>query len=218
MSGFPASPRVARAGIVLVDPGKGAITRVIALQYTPHTLTRSMESQAMAEEPRRGQALRLKGPATETITLEAVLDATDRLEFPDQNAAAVEAGIFPDLAALEMLVQPSSAQVSRQGEQAAAGILEIAPIEAPLALFVWSAQRIVPVRVASLSITEESFDPRLNPIRATVNMTLKVLTVDDLGHAHRGGGLYMAYLQAREALTARAARPGVDVLGIGGLP
>lgn len=218
MTGYPGSPRLASAGIVLVDPGSGAISRVIAMQYTPHTLTRSIESQPMTEEPRRSQALRLKGPASETITLEAVLDATDRLEFPDQNAASVETGIFPDLAALEMLVQPTSAQLSRQNEQASAGILEIAPIEAPLALFVWSASRIVPVRVTSLSITEESFDPRLNPIRATVSMTLKVLTVDDLGFAHRGGGLFMAYLQAREALMARAPRPGIDVLGIGGLP
>lgn len=218
MTGFPNSPRLASAGIVLVDPGSGAVTQVIALQYVPDTLTRALESQAMAEEPRRSQALRLKGPAAETITLEAVLDATDRLEFPDQNAATVETGIFPDLAALEMLVQPASAQLSRQHEQAAAGILEIAPIETPLALFVWSAQRIVPVRVSSLSITEEAFDPRLNPIRAKVSMTLKVLTVDDLGFGHRGGGIFMAYLQAREALMARAARPGIDVLGIGGLP
>ena len=85
------------------------------------------------------------------------------------------------------------------------GTLEILPPEAPLLVFVWSRNRIVPVRVTEFSVTEEAFDPDLNPIRAKVSLGLRVLTTDDLGYAHRGGTLFLAYLRTREALAAQRA-------------
>ncbi|HVH03289.1 MAG TPA: hypothetical protein VM891_10150 [Amaricoccus sp.] len=218
MTGFPRSPKLTRAGLVLIDPEGGAVQRIIALQYPPETLQRSFQVQAVSDEPERSRPLRLKGPAVETITLEAEIDATDQLEFPDQNGDAVEAGVFPALAALEGLVQPTVAQLNRQNEQAAAGSFEITPAETPLALFVWSRNRIAPVRVSELSVTEEFFDPGLNPIRAKVSLTLRVLSVDDLGFRHRGGGLFMAYLQAKEQLAGRAAGAELSAFGIGALP
>ena len=218
MTGFPRSPKLTRAGLVLIDPEGGAVQRIIALQYPPETLQRSFQVQAVSDEPERSRPLRLKGPAVETITLEAEIDATDQLEFPDQNGDAVEAGVFPALAALEGLVQPTVAQLNRQNEQAAAGSFEITPAETPLALFVWSRNRIAPVRVSELSVTEEFFDPGLNPIRAKVSLTLRVLSVDDLGFRHRGGGLFMAYLEAKEQLAGRAAGAELSAFGIGALP
>ena len=38
-------------------------------------------------------ALRLKGTAVETLKVEAEIDATDRLEFPDQNPTTTALGI-----------------------------------------------------------------------------------------------------------------------------
>src|SRR5690606_2614588 len=101
---------------------------------------------------------------------------------------------------------------------AASGSLEIAPALAPLAVFVFGAQRIVPVRVTELGITEEAFDILLNPIRAKVSLGLRVLSVDDLGFDSRGGGLFMGYLQARERLAAQAAGGDFRTLGIPGIP
>ena len=43
---------------------------------------------------------------------------------------------------------------------------EIVPPDAPLLLFVWSASRVVPVRVTDFSIVEEAFDVALNPMMA----------------------------------------------------
>ena len=148
--------------------------------------------------------MRFKGPAVETIKLEAEIDAADQLEFPDQNRVTVENGIQPQLAVLESLVHPTSAQLLAVDRQASSGTLEIAPMEAPLTLFVWSKNRIVPVRLTEFSITEEAFDPALNPIRAKVSLGLRVLSVDDLGFAHKGGSLFMSYLQAKEQLAAKA--------------
>ena len=101
---------------------------------------------------------------------------------------------------------------------ARSGSLEVLPVETPLALFVWSKSRIVPVRLTELSITEEAFDPQLNPIRAKVSLGLRVLSVDDLGFGHRGGVLFLNYLQAKETLAGKATPGVLSSLGLEGLP
>lgn len=212
------SPRVVKAGLVLVDPKSAQVRRVIALQYNPEKLTRSLQMQGMGEPVDRAEALRLRGPAVETFRIEAEIDAADQLEFPDRHATTVEAGIAPQLAVLEGLVNPAASDLLASRALAAAGTLEIAPMESALVLFVWGANRIVPVRVTDFSIVEEAFDPSLNPINATVTLGLRSLSVDDLGFDHKGGGLFMAYLQSRERLAGKAATFGFDALGIGGLP
>jgi hypothetical protein len=218
MTGFPGSPKLVKGGLVLIDPESAAVQRIITLQYNADTLTRSLQVQAPGDSQSRSEALRLTGPAIETIKLEAELDATDQLEFPDRNPNAVEVGLFGQIAALETLIYPSSAVLQSNNSLAAAGTLEIAPMETPLALFVWSRNRVVPVRVTELSVTEEAFDPALNPIRAKVSLGLRVLSVDDLGFRHRGGTLFMAYLAAKEQLARRAPGTTLASFGLGGLP
>lgn len=218
MTGFPRSPILTRAGLVLIDPASGAVQRIITLQYAAETLQRSLQAQTVKDEPDRSQPLRLTGPAVETLTLEAMLDATDQLERPDAHPDTVAAGIFPALSALETLLHPSVAQLERQNAQGASGSFQIAPAQTPLAIFVWSKNRIMPVRLTDLSITEEFFDAALNPIRAKVTLSLRVLSVDDLGFGHRGSGLFLAYLQSKEALARKFTGGEITSLGIGGLP
>jgi hypothetical protein len=207
MTGFPASPRVIKGGIVLLDPATAAVLRVIALQYNPDSLTRSLQPQGVEPQGQsRAEALRLRGPPIETLRLEAELDATDRH------------GLFPDLAALEGLAYPDSSRLQANAALAASGALEIAPMESALCLFVWSRARVLPVRLTEFSVTEEAFDPMLNPIRAKVTLGLRVLTVDDFGFAHRGGSLFMGYLQGKERLAAMARQPGLSALGLAGVP
>ena len=218
MSSFPGSPRLVRGGLVLIDPTSAAIKRMIVLQYNPDSLTRTLQVQALGESGDRSQALRIKGPPVETIKLDAEIDATDQLEFPDQNQTTVEFGILPQLAALETIIYPASSVLTSNNALAGSGTLEIAPMEAPLTLFVWSKNRVLPVRVSELSVTEEAFDPALNPIRAKVSLGLRVLSIDDLGFAHKGGNLFMGYLQAKERLAGQLAAVGLESFGLGGLP
>jgi len=219
MNGFSASPALIKSGLVLVDGASGRILRIVRLQYNAETLTRTLQPQAIAGDGQdRSQALRLKGPPVETFKLDAELDATDQLEFPDQNAAAVEVGLLPQLAALETIVYPQSAVLQANDALVAAGTLEIAPMEAPLTLFIWSRSRIVPVRITEFSITEEAFDTGLNPIRAKVSLGMRVLSVDDLGFQHRGGSLFMSYLRAKEQLAGRAPGATLATLGVQQLP
>ena len=49
-------------------------------------------------------------------------------------------------------------------------------MESSLTLFVWSKSRVTPVRITDLDITEEFFDPQLNPIHAKVSIGMRVLT------------------------------------------
>jgi hypothetical protein len=218
MTTFPNSPRVLKGGIVLIDPASARVLRIISLQYNPETLSRSLQVQTTTgESGDRSEPMRFKGPPVETIKLEADIDAADQLEFPDQNRTAVESGIQPQLAVLEGLAYPTSAQLLRVDAEASSGTLEIAPMEAPLTLFVWSKNRIVPVRVTDFSITEEAFDPALNPIRAKVSIGFRVLSVDDLGFSHKGGSLFMSYLQTKEQLASKAGPGNFAALGIGGI-
>jgi hypothetical protein len=217
MTGYSRSPRLVRGGIVVVDPTSGVTLRVITLQYNPDSLTRSFQVQSMGENAPRSQALRLTGPPVETVKVEAELDAADQLEFPDQNPTAASLGIHPQLAVLEQLVYPTVAQLTAADALGAVGTLEIAPIEAPLTVFVWSASRIVPMRLTELSVTEEAFDPNLNPLRAKVSLGMRVLSVYDVGFQHRAGSMYLAHHRRKEELAAKVAPATLSALGIGGL-
>ena len=85
-------------------------------------------------------------------------------------------------------------------------------------LFIWSKNRILPVRLTEFSITEEAFDSSLNPIRAKVSLGMRVLSIDDFGFSHKGGNLFMSFLQNKEQLSARHQGGSFNHLGITGIP
>ena len=203
---------------MLVEPTTGAIVRVIALQYNPDSLSRTLQLQSTGEGGARSEALRLKGPAVETIKLDAEIDATDQLEAPDRNPTAMLFGIHPQLASLESMAHPSSVAMILNEVLSLIGTIEIVPMQSPLTLFVWNATRIVPVRLTDFSVTEEAFDPRLNPIRAKVSLGMRVLTPDDLGGMHLGAALFMAHLAGKEALARLSPMATLSNIGLGGLP
>ena len=214
------SPRLIKGGLVVLAPGGGAVRNTIALQYNPDSLTRTYQVQGVGGDGggERAQPFRLKGPAVETIKLEAEIDATDQLEHPDNNANAVAFGIGPQIALLEALVNPSVEEILAVAAATQNGTLEILPPEAPLVLFVWSKNRVVPVRVTDFSVTEEAFDPSLNPIRAKVSLGLRVLSTDDLGFTHKGGTMFLSYLRVRETLATKAGSASLASIGLTNLP
>ncbi len=219
MTPYPRSPRLIKGGIVLLDAATANVLKVIPLQYNPDSLARSFQVKGVGGEGGdRMEAMRLTGPPVETIKIEAEIDATDQLEFPKENKTTVESGLHPQIAALEMLIYPPSAQVRSANEAARSGTLEIAPAEMPLTLFVWSKNRIVPVRVTEFSITEEAFDTELNPIRAKVSLGMRVLSVNDLPFDHKGNAIFMAYHQQKERLANLNSRTVLTPLGITRIP
>lgn len=220
MTQYADIPRPIRSGIVILDPERGTPQRVIVLQFNPDTLERSLQPQSAGGDSEgqgggdKNEALRLKGPAQESWKFTAELDSTDQLEVASPN------GIHPQLAALEMLVHPTTAQIRENSRLSKKGAIEISPIEKPLTLFTWGSKRVMPVRLTELSVNESAFDVNLNPMRAALSIGMKVLTVSDLPAGHRGGELYMAHLAQKERL-AGIATPlggggGIGALGLGG--
>src|SRR5271167_1474650 len=173
---------------------------IIKFQYNPDEVTRSLKPQPVSDEPDRTEIFRLKGPPIETIKCTVEIDATDQLAASDPTALTF--GIQPQLAALELLVYPSSTVLIANEVLSYLGTIEILPMESALTLFVWSKTRVTPVLITDLDITEEAFDPQLNPIRAKVSLGMRVLNVNDVGFMTPAGALYMVYQVEKEALAA----------------
>jgi hypothetical protein len=218
MTAFSGSPRLVRGGLVVIDPSTAAVQRFIPMQYNPDSLTRTLQIQGAGEGAAHAEALRLKGPPVETIRLEAEIDATDQLERPRENRNTLEFGLQPQLAALELLAYPTVQDVQANRALAEGGVLEILPAAAPLTLFVWSRKRVIPVRITDFSITEEAFDPALNPIRAKVSLGLRVLSISDVGFDSRASGLFMIHHQQKEHLAALSLGGSLRAFGLTEIP
>lgn len=134
----------------------------------------------------------------ESFTLRLIVDASDALERPEFHPVAVATGVADRLAALEMLLYPITEGISLLGSISgslggavggAAGSIggsisgsggspsgsEIPARNVPVTLFIWGPGRIVPVRVTSFTVEEQTFSPLLYPLRATVSLGMTVL-------------------------------------------
>lgn len=198
MTTFPGSPRLSKGAVVGIDL-LNPLASVIIFQYNPKSLSRQVQTRASGQEGARAEVLRLEGPPTETITIQELeIDAADQLE--QAQAVAVGMGIYPQLSALEMLLYPKSSLVITNTVLLAAGTIEVVPPEAPFTLFIWGAKRVLPVRITGFTIAEQEYDPSLNPIRATVNLQMTVLTYNDFPVTHPGYHLFLAHQVVKEAM------------------
>jgi hypothetical protein len=217
MTNPPRSPRLTKGAIVSFD-FFNPIPQVIPFQYNPDSLTRTLQAQTGSspgeEERSSAEAYRLRGPPTESISLEVEFDITDQLEHPDENRIATSMGIYPQLAALEMILYPKSSLVIANTVLAALGTIEITPPEAPFTLFIWGAKRVLPVRLTEFRITEEAHDTNLNPIRAKVSLGLRVLSYADLKFPHPGSTLFLAHQVIKETMASIGSFNSLNSIGV----
>jgi hypothetical protein len=113
----------------------------------------------------------------ESISFEIRLDATDKLEEGDPIAR--QFGIAPQLATLEMMVHPKAENLLKQAlttlPGSSGGFSYSDKDNPPLILFIWGLKRVLPVNIESLNITETEFNTKLDPIRAKVSVSLRVI-------------------------------------------
>ena len=212
MTTFPGSPRLIKGALIGVDP-LNPLASIVVFQYNPDTLTRRLEARAVSQEGDRGEAFRLTGAPKETITLSIEIDATDQLE--QGNPLAVTMGLNPTLAALEMMLYPKAASVFINDALSLIGTIEVIPIDGPMILFVWGPTRVLPVRLTSFSITEEAYDPLLNPIRAKVDLSLAVLSYHDLSLLSPARALFLAHHVAKEVMATTNVFNSIANIGSG---
>lgn len=192
------SPLVKKGALLVYEPNTGIPLNTIAFQYNPESLRRSVQPQSVGEQPDRTEVLRLKGPAIETITCEIEIDATDLLAA--QDPTTLQYGIAPQLSTLELLVYPPSSVLIANEVLSLFGTIEILPMSSNLTVLALGPNRVAPVKLNSIEITEEQFDPQLNPIRAKVSLSMRVLNVNDVGFLTPAGAMYMAYQMNKELI------------------
>jgi hypothetical protein len=176
------------------------IPNAIVFQINPETITHTWteaappKAPAGQQEPERTDPLAASGLPGETFGFTLSLDSNEEIAGtnPVASGLAQVSGVYTRLSALEMLQFPNlpssagllgavSSAISAAGLGASSSGAQLVPqSEVPLVLFVWGPERILPVRVTALTITEKLFDAALNPIHADAQITLRVLTPDDL--------------------------------------
>lgn len=202
----PSSPRWLRGAIVAIDlANQGKAPTTVVLQYNPEELTRTLAPRMVKREHQgRAQALGFSGAPDETFTVKTKISAGfDVADAPVRADAST--GVLPLLAALEVLLYPRSDQVRSNERLLDDGQIEIGGgvYDAPLTLFVWGANRALPVEISGLDITEIYFDPNLNPTHAEVTIRMKALSYSDLDPSHKGYNLFLTYQKGKEQLAAR---------------
>jgi hypothetical protein len=173
---------------------------VIVFQFNPETISHDWTEATTGEtgtDPRMNfSPLATSGVPSERFSFTLILDSDEQLADaalnPITDSQAKLFGIYAQLSALEMLQFPVTTaaavlvgQVSAAADAAGLGqsacqSISVPVSEVPVVLFVWGLQRIVPVRVAGLTVKETLYDVLLNPTHAEVEISLTVLTPDEL--------------------------------------
>jgi hypothetical protein len=205
-SDFPGSPQLLKGALAVYPSNEpGTTPKIIVFQYNPEQMRRTLATRTPPRQqgesaPAKEDLLRVVGPPVETINLSIVLDAADQLAEPDSHQTTVEHGLHPALATLELLLYPPKDEVRQLREAAERGEVQTNPPDLPLTLLVWGKSRVVPVMLTSFSVAEEAFDPNLNPIRARVELGMRVLTYVELPLSTVGDSAFMAYQGQKEQL------------------
>lgn len=207
MTGLTLSPQLEKGAIVGLDLFN-PLSSVAIFQYNPEQLTRSLTPNYSQAGAGKAEPLRLVGPPTETISANLKMDLIDQMEQGENGPLG--GGISGYLAALEMMIYPKSVAVGINQALLLAGTMEVVPPAAPLTLFIYGWKRVVPVKIESLSITETAHDAKLNPIRADVSVSMKVLTYNDLSMANPGYWAFLTHQVVKETLATVASVDNVD--------
>ena len=215
-SDFTGSPRLLKGALVVFEALKHVPTNLIAFQYNPDQVTRQLQQVRCGRSPDpcspAGDTRRVL-PPTESFRMSIELDATDQLE--DVNPLAIGSGLYPALSALELLLYPPSTDIILGKILAKLGSARVSPATQPLVLLVWGPLRVVPIRIESIAITEEAFDQLLNPIRAKVDLDLRMLNARELRTAGPPFSTLSLVNQIAKEVLARTA-PVASVAQIGG--
>lgn len=172
------------------------VPNLILFQYNPetmtHTWTPAKTGGASAPGGSPSNPLAITGPPEETFSFTLSMDAGDTIADGSAITAGLAelSGVYPRIAALEMLLFPTappgggligsiSSALGIGGD--APAVTSVPASQLPTVLFVWGPGRIAPVRVTALTITEKLYDGTLLvPTHAEAQVTLKVLTPPEL--------------------------------------
>ena len=172
------------------------VPNLILFQYNPETMTHTWTPAKTGGANAPGQSpsnpLAITGPPEESFSFNLAMDAGDTIADGSAVTAGLAelSGVYPRLAALEMLLFPTAPPGGGLvgAVSSALGLgggpppgTAVPASQLPTVLFVWGPGRIAAVRVTTLTITEKIYDGTLlTPTHAEAQISLKVLTPPEL--------------------------------------
>jgi hypothetical protein len=197
-SGFSNQAKILRGAFV--EFGISLPPLIVVFQFNPLTITRTRTASVnqpetpgknrannedfikqicadkLLKDLRNGQILTAK---QQTLGFDIRLDATDKLN--DGDTITEQFGIAPQLSTLELMMLPKSQSLLGGAVAALLGgstnsfSFADDSKNPPVILFIWGRKKVMPVNITNMTIKEEEFSVDLNPIRATVTVSLEVI-------------------------------------------
>ena len=220
----------------------GPIPNIVAFQFNPETISRTLhfpaDDSATPEHAGQEEPHQTSSPPTETFSITAHFSAADDLGGnAAQQVIPRMFGVGPQLAALEKMVYPEGGIISgmigaavdaigdalNPGSNSTPSVggkktptIPVPRQETPRILFIWGPSRVLPVKIKSMTIDEEKYDPLLNPVQAKVTIGLSVLSFPDDSKDKVGMGA-LSYTQtvkdAQATLNlAKAVEAAIDTI------
>ncbi len=200
--------RPLKGALVALSRTTNLPTSVVSFQYNPLELSREIKAvyPKRATQDSGGSMdyddTRFAGTADQTISFTFTLDATD-------DGGPLGTGVLPQLALLELLLNPSSLTLLSYITAADSSTIVVMPDLAPRLLFVWGPSRVLPVKLGSFSVKEKQFNSNLSPIFAEVSVKLTVCPFNKASSAEMVS--LTTNLMALETLAAMGIIAGIDI-------
>ncbi len=170
----------------------------LPFQYNPETVSRSLTLQAgTGDEGGRSKAPVFGGAAKGTISLAARLEA-----IPGTGSD----GILPQMAAIELLLYPTSDDVTAMDATLDAGKRAVAGWPMP-SITLELGSRAVPVSLTSVGVEEQEYDIALTPIRATLTLSFTIVTYSSVDDEDVRAQQFLEHQKYLETLASSAQRP-----------
>lgn len=182
-------PPYQRGGFIQYDDNSsGTIINSVAFQFNPENLTRTIEIPPKPTGTAKREKNQVGDKPVEKITLTIQFSAADSLGA--NNPQSRQYGISPQLAILQKMATPvgnsgasqtkpvdkTGSKTNNDSKSQKSPTKPIPRNKYAKILFVWGDTRVLPVSIESLSIKEQQFDARLNPVQAEVSIGLAVFT------------------------------------------
>lgn len=212
----------------------GPIPNLVVFQFNPEQIARTINiPQPRAQTPHESARPREPSatgvPPTESFTITAHFSAADDLGKGGAVSAIPRVfGIGPQLAALEKMVYPAGpltgligaaldAIGAALGGGGAQDPAQPVPRESvPRILFIWGLTRVLPVKIKTLTMTEQKFDFLLNPVQAEVQIGLEINNLAGTSPDKIGKGALLYSQVAKDAQSilnlAKAVELAVDII------
>jgi hypothetical protein len=166
-----AAPPAAPGGVGTASAAPAAPAAVVP---RPQSLRDWHKGKSDLDEIRQRQEVTI---GEETLSFDIRLDATDKMEDGDVITAGF--GVLPQLSTLELMVRPKGEGLLNAALGAllggAPGYSFTQKDNPPLVLFIWGLKRVLPVNITSMNVKETEFSTLLDPVRATVTVSLSVI-------------------------------------------